>query len=83
MANEFSGRKFPCETMIPMGPPYQEPRPLERTCSVVGAQPDEDFVVGDFYIRSTMVVIDSISGGMQLSRSLIRTLLFCTENFPS
>ncbi|KAM5368274.1 hypothetical protein ACJZ2D_009640 [Fusarium nematophilum] len=50
VANEFSGRTFQCQTMIPAGPPYEDVGPLERTCSVAGASPGEDFVSGDFYI---------------------------------
>ncbi|KAJ3523927.1 hypothetical protein NM208_g12262 [Fusarium decemcellulare] len=50
VANEFSGRKFPCLTMIPSGPPYKDAGPFEKTCAVAGASPGEDFVAGDFYI---------------------------------
>ncbi|KAM0433852.1 hypothetical protein ACHAPT_003795 [Fusarium lateritium] len=50
VANEFSDRTFPCQTMIPAGPPYENAGPLEHTCSVAGASPGENFVSGDFYI---------------------------------
>ncbi|WAO94325.1 Hypothetical protein NCS54_01190400 [Fusarium falciforme] len=50
VANEFSGRTFPCQTMIPAGPPYENAGPREQTCSVAGASPGENFVAGDFYI---------------------------------
>ncbi|UPK93852.1 hypothetical protein LCI18_004787 [Fusarium solani-melongenae] len=50
VANEFSGRTFPCQTMIPAGPPYENAGPREQTCSVAGASPGENFVRGDFYI---------------------------------
>lgn len=51
MANEFSGRSFPCTQFIPMGPPYVNATPLERTCSSAGASPGEDFVRGDTLIN--------------------------------
>lgn len=50
VANEFSGRTFPCQTLIPAGPPYENAGPGEQTCSVAGAAPGENFVSGDFYI---------------------------------
>lgn len=50
VANEFSGRTFPCQMMIPAGPPYTNAGPLEQTCSIAGASPGEDFVAGDVYI---------------------------------
>lgn len=50
VANEFSGRTFPCENMIPAGPPYQDAGPLEKSCAVAGAALGEDYISGDFYI---------------------------------
>jgi ATP-binding cassette, subfamily G (WHITE), member 2, PDR len=52
VANEFSGRNFPCSLFVPTGPPYQDATPMERTCSVAGAAPGEDFVNGDVYINN-------------------------------
>ncbi|KAF5236734.1 hypothetical protein FANTH_11141 [Fusarium anthophilum] len=50
IANEFSGRSFGCQTMIPSGPGYENVEPMQRTCSVAGALPGRDFIDGDFYI---------------------------------
>ncbi|KAF5673927.1 ABC transporter CDR4 [Fusarium circinatum] len=50
IANEFSGRSFGCQTMIPSGPGYENIEPMQRTCSVAGALPGRDFIDGDFYI---------------------------------
>ncbi|CAG9936386.1 unnamed protein product [Clonostachys rosea f. rosea IK726] len=47
VANEFTGRQFPCPAFVPA---YPNAGPFERTCSVAGAQPGADFVDGDFYI---------------------------------
>ncbi|KAI2466733.1 ABC-2 type transporter-domain-containing protein [Annulohypoxylon bovei var. microspora] len=51
VANEFSNRQFPCTMFVPMGGPYANATPLERTCSVAGALPGEDFVSGDVFIN--------------------------------
>ncbi|KAH9997170.1 ABC-2 type transporter-domain-containing protein, partial [Xylariaceae sp. FL0662B] len=53
VANEFSGRKFPCTQFIPMGGPYSNASPLERACSIAGALPGEDFVGGDVFINAS------------------------------
>ncbi|KAG5762970.1 hypothetical protein H9Q72_008935 [Fusarium xylarioides] len=50
IANEFSGRAFGCQTMIPSGPGYENVEPMQRTCSVAGALPGRDFIDGDFFI---------------------------------
>ncbi|KAF5603178.1 ABC transporter CDR4 [Fusarium subglutinans] len=50
IANEFSGRSFGCQTMIPSGPGYENIEPMQRTCSVAGALTGRDFIDGDFYI---------------------------------
>ncbi|VTT76298.1 unnamed protein product [Fusarium fujikuroi] len=50
VANEFSGRSFRCQTMIPSGPGYESIEPMQRTCSVAGALPGRDFIDGDFFI---------------------------------
>lgn len=49
VANEFTDRQFPCPSYVP---PYPGTAPMERTCSVAGAQPGADFVDGDFYINA-------------------------------
>ncbi|KAH8895219.1 hypothetical protein GQ53DRAFT_714839 [Thozetella sp. PMI_491] len=50
VANEFSGRQFPCTRFVPMGPPYANATSSQMTCSVAGAAPGADFVIGDVYI---------------------------------
>ncbi|KAG9494905.1 hypothetical protein J7337_013134 [Fusarium musae] len=50
IANEFSGRSFACQTMIPSGPGYENIEPTQRTCSVAGALPGRDFIDGGFFI---------------------------------
>ncbi|KAL7626532.1 Multidrug resistance protein [Parahypoxylon ruwenzoriense] len=52
VANEFSGRQWPCTQFVPMGPPYANASSIERTCSVAGALPGEDFVNGDTFINA-------------------------------
>ncbi|KAK7981413.1 hypothetical protein PG988_003651 [Apiospora saccharicola] len=52
MANEFSGRQFPCAAnMVPQGPGYDDLAPASRICSVVGARAGESTVSGDAYIQ--------------------------------
>ncbi|KAI2776680.1 ABC-2 type transporter-domain-containing protein [Daldinia loculata] len=51
VANEFSNRQFPCAQFVPMGPSYANVTPSERTCSVPGALPGQDFVSGDTFIN--------------------------------
>lgn len=50
IANEFSGRSFGCQTMIPSGPGYENIEPMQRTCSVAGALPGRGYIDGDFFI---------------------------------
>jgi ATP-binding cassette, subfamily G (WHITE), member 2, PDR len=50
VANEFSGRSFGCQVMIPSGPGYEDIQPTQRTCSVAGALPGRDAIDGDFFI---------------------------------
>jgi ATP-binding cassette, subfamily G (WHITE), member 2, PDR len=52
VANEFSGREFPCTAFVPMGPSYVNATAAEKVCSVAGAFPGQDFVDGDFYISA-------------------------------
>lgn len=49
VANEFTGRQFPCRQFIP---PYPDASPSERACAVSGARPGEGFIDGDFYIKA-------------------------------
>ncbi|KAF9878804.1 hypothetical protein CkaCkLH20_03704 [Colletotrichum karsti] len=49
VANEFTGRQFPCVQYVPA---YPNAAPNERTCSVAGAMPGADFVDGDFYMNA-------------------------------
>ncbi|KAL6928002.1 ATP-binding cassette multidrug transporter pdr5 [Hanseniaspora valbyensis] len=51
MINEFHGRDFPCAQYIPSGSAYSSFSENDRTCSVVGAVPGENYVNGDTYIR--------------------------------
>ncbi|KAI0383501.1 ABC-2 type transporter-domain-containing protein [Hypomontagnella monticulosa] len=52
VTNEFSNRQWPCSQFVPMGPPYANATPLERTCSVAGALPGDDFISGDMFINA-------------------------------
>ncbi|KAJ4116121.1 Multidrug resistance protein [Fusarium equiseti] len=52
VANEFSGRTFQCQMMIPSGPGFENVKPEQQACSVAGALPGQDFVDGDFYIAN-------------------------------
>ncbi|KAF4334094.1 ABC transporter CDR4 [Fusarium beomiforme] len=52
IANEFSGRSFPCQAMIPSGPGYENIDPQQRTCSVAGALPGRDYIDGGFFIET-------------------------------
>lgn len=50
MANEFSGRQFPCAQIVPAGSGY-EVLPVDSTiCSTVGALPGTTTVDGDRYL---------------------------------
>jgi ABC-type multidrug transport system permease subunit len=53
VANEFSGRQFPCAGFVPMGPPYVNATAAERTCAVAGALPGDNFVIGDTFINAS------------------------------
>ncbi|GAV54007.1 hypothetical protein ZYGR_0AK05090 [Zygosaccharomyces rouxii] len=53
MANEFHDRRFTCTTFIPMGPGYESVSGRQRTCAAVGAQPGEDYVLGDRYLQQS------------------------------
>ncbi|KAL0942888.1 multidrug resistance protein cdr1 [Colletotrichum truncatum] len=49
VANEFTGRQFPCVQYVPA---YPNAAPEERTCSVAGAAPGANFVDGDIYMNA-------------------------------
>lgn len=51
MLNEFVGRQFPCDQMVPAGPSYTNLTGNAMTCAVKGARPGENFVDGAEYVR--------------------------------
>ncbi|KAM0421142.1 hypothetical protein ACHAPT_011034 [Fusarium lateritium] len=51
MANEFHNRDFPCASMVPQGPGYDDLPAESRICSVVGSEPGSSVVKGDRYIN--------------------------------
>ncbi|KAI0123219.1 P-loop containing nucleoside triphosphate hydrolase protein [Xylariales sp. AK1849] len=53
VANEFSGRQFQCTQFIPRGSLYVNSTAFQRTCSVAGALPGDDFIDGDVYINAS------------------------------
>lgn len=53
VANEFHGRQFPCASMVPSGPGYENIAPNESTCSVAGASPGSSEVSGDMYVAAS------------------------------
>lgn len=53
VANEFSGREFPCAGFIPQGPSYMNATAAEKTCSTAGALPGQSFVSGDIFINNS------------------------------
>ncbi|KAK7206452.1 ABC-2 type transporter-domain-containing protein [Myxozyma melibiosi] len=50
MINEFRHRQFPCSSMIPSGPGYEDVPADAQICSVVGAVAGRDYVEGNDYI---------------------------------
>ncbi|KAL3298278.1 ABC-2 type transporter [Colletotrichum asianum] len=59
MANEFHGRTFKCDDLVPSGPDYDQLPLSGRTCSVVGAAPGSDAIDGDRYIEETFDYFNS------------------------
>lgn len=51
VANEFSGREFPCAQFVPVGPAYVNATAFERACAVAGVAPGGDAMGGDVYIN--------------------------------
>lgn len=50
MANEFSGRQFPCAEFVPRGLGYQSVESSQHICLTVGAKAGSTFVNGSDYI---------------------------------
>ncbi|KAI8286692.1 ZEB2-regulated ABC transporter 1 [Colletotrichum sp. SAR11_240] len=59
MANEFHGRTFKCDNLVPSGPDYDALPLSGRTCSVVGAVPGSDAIDGDRYIEESFGYFNS------------------------
>jgi ABC-type multidrug transport system ATPase subunit/ABC-type multidrug transport system permease subunit len=51
MLNEYVGRKFSCASFIPSGAWYDTVDADMRVCSVVGANPGEDYVSGSRFLE--------------------------------
>lgn len=51
MVNEFTGRLFPCDQMVPTGPGYEDIPQDAMACAAKGARPGDAFVDGDEYVR--------------------------------
>ena len=52
MINEFHNRQFPCATFVPSGGAYSGLTGDSFICGVTGAQPGQDYVDGDIYLRA-------------------------------
>ncbi|CAL9734615.1 protein Snq2p [Monosporozyma servazzii] len=49
---EFHGRHMDCSnTLIPMGPGYENVTDENRACAFIGSQPGQSYVLGDDYLR--------------------------------
>jgi ATP-binding cassette subfamily G (WHITE) protein 2 (PDR) len=57
--NEFVGRQFPCDRLVPVGPAYADAPDSATTCAVKGARPGENFVDGAEYLRVAFGYVDS------------------------
>jgi ATP-binding cassette subfamily G (WHITE) protein 2 (PDR) len=53
MANEFSGRDFPCTSFVPSGPGYEDILVDQRACAVRGSVPGANSVSGTAFIRTS------------------------------
>lgn len=49
--NELAGRSFPCSTLVPYGPGYDNESLASRACDIVGATQGTDIVSGAHYIE--------------------------------
>lgn len=59
MLNEFVGRQFPCDQLVPVGPTYADVPNNATTCAVKGSRPGENFVDGAEYLRVAFGFVDS------------------------
>jgi ATP-binding cassette subfamily G (WHITE) protein 2 (PDR) len=59
MLNEFVGRQFPYDQMVPSGPKYADTFNEAVTCAVKGARPGESFVDGAEYFRVAFGYVSS------------------------
>ncbi|KAL9000682.1 MAG: hypothetical protein Q9169_000718 [Polycauliona sp. 2 TL-2023] len=50
MINEFSGRRFECTSIVPVGEGYSNLAPDQTSCTTVGSVAGVSFVEGDAYI---------------------------------
>ncbi|KAF1940999.1 ATP-binding cassette transporter [Clathrospora elynae] len=51
MINEFDGRAYPCQKLIPSGASYSNSDRFQKACSVASAEPGSHEVDGTVYIR--------------------------------
>jgi len=59
MLNEFVGRQFTCDQVIPIGPAYADVPESATTCAVPGARPGENYVDGAEYLRAAFGYVNS------------------------
>lgn len=59
MLNEFVGRQFACDQIVPVGPDYVDAPNNATTCAVKGARPGENFVDGAEYVRVAFGYVNS------------------------
>ncbi|KAL8736690.1 MAG: hypothetical protein Q9166_000056 [cf. Caloplaca sp. 2 TL-2023] len=53
MINEFSHRRFPCTTVVPVGDGYRDLAPDQTSCTTVGSVAGVSYVEGDAYINQS------------------------------
>lgn len=59
MVNEFHGRQFRCDQVIPAGPEYSDIPQSATTCATKGAQPGQTLVDGAEYVRLAYGYVNS------------------------
>lgn len=59
MLNEFVGRRFPCDQMVPTGSDYSDFPNSAMTCAVKGARAGESFVDGEEFLRVAFGYVNS------------------------
>ncbi|KAJ7637098.1 ABC-2 type transporter-domain-containing protein [Roridomyces roridus] len=59
MVNEFAGRNYSCSAFIPEGPAYDNVSAANRICSVAGAKPGNNFVLGTDYLETSFTYVHS------------------------